>query len=206
MLLVLILNLLVAHAETPLCAPTEPLSRVYPSSSPWDSPVTAQWSIADQTLTVRFDVTVPVQSEKLVFEPGKDYPFQYDVTEVFVTVGNPLSQSFTYYEFEITPNKQIYNVRIKINGKKKTIQENPVLHSQSDAAKTDSGWSTVLKIPLESLGGSGDPAQIRGNLFAILGKDQRFFWSLNLPPVATQKQVNFHQPKYFKPLFDCTAP
>lgn len=64
------------------------------------------------------------------------------------------------------------------------------------------GWNGEIIIPMENLGWNGDPCQIMGNAFAILGKPPRSFWSLNLPP---EVKPNFHKPEYFKPLL-CLIP
>jgi hypothetical protein len=131
---------------------------------------------------------------KKVFAPG-EYPYQFDVVELFVTFS---ATGFPYYEFEVSPYNQTFQVRIV---SAKQHQEGVDLGLVSSATISPPGWTAELKIPLKPLGWDGDPNNIRGNLYSILGPSQeRSYWSAFLPRA---KKANFHQPQYFKPLLSC---
>lgn len=173
------------------------LKLVHPEESTFKNPVTVQWNLDGKNLIVHFDVDAPVVHQKKTFGP-KDYPFQFDVVEIFVAVNDPKEKDFSYFEFELTPNKQTYDVRIDfINGKKQPaveIQKNV----EVGVSVSPKNWSGSFIIPLNELGWKGNPQFLRGNFYAIIGKAPRTYWSSFLPP---QQKANFHKPEHFKPLF-----
>jgi hypothetical protein len=171
------------------------LSLVAPVTSALKNPVEAHVSLADDALIARFSVSTPSLNAKKVLGPI-EYPYQFDVVELFVTFSD---SGFPYYEFEVSPYNQTFQVRI-ISAKQH--QEGVDLGSTSTAAIVAGGWNVELKVPLKPLGWDGDPSKIRGNLYSILGQGQaRSYWSVFLPKAA---KPNFHQPQYFKPLLLCS--
>jgi hypothetical protein len=171
------------------------LSLVAPVTSALKNPVEVHVSLADDALIARFSVSTPSLNAKKVLAAG-EYPYQFDVVELFVTFSDG---GFPYYEFEVSPYNQTFQVRI-VSAKKH--QEGVDLGLTSTAAIVTGGWDAELKVPLKPLGWDGDPSKIRGNLYSILGQGRaRSYWSVFLPKAA---KPNFHQPQYFKPLLSCS--
>jgi hypothetical protein len=171
------------------------LSLVAPVTSALKNPVEVHVSLADDALIARFSVSTPSLNAKKVLAAG-EYPYQFDVVELFVTFSDG---GFPYYEFEVSPYNQTFQVRI-ISAKQH--QEGVDLGLTSTAAIVTGGWDAELKVPLKPLGWDGDPSKIRGNLYSILGQGRaRSYWSVFLPKAA---KANFHQPQYFKPLLSCS--
>jgi hypothetical protein len=169
------------------------LSLVAPVTSALKNPVEAHVSLADDMLIARFSVLAPSLDAKKVLAQG-EYPYQFDVVELFVTFSEA---GFPYFEFEVSPFNQTFQVRIPGGGK--PFQEGVDLGLVSSATSVPGGWTAELKIPLKPLGWDGDPKKIRGNFYSILGKPQSF-WSSFLPKA---RKANFHQPKFFQPLLQC---
>ena len=171
------------------------LSLVAPVTSALKNPVEVHVSLSDDALIARFSVSTPSLNAKKVLAAG-EYPYQFDVVELFVTFSDG---GFPYYEFEVSPYNQTFQVRI-VSAKKH--QEGVDLGLTSTAAIVTGGWDAELKVPLKPLGWDGDPSKIRGNLYSILGQGRaRSYWSVFLPKAA---KANFHQPQYFKPLLSCS--
>jgi hypothetical protein len=170
------------------------LSLVTPATSALKNPVEAHVSLADDALVARFSVLAPTLNAKKVLGPN-DYPYQFDVVELFVTFSD---SGFPYYEFEVSPYNQNFQVRIV---SAKQHHEGVDLGLTSTATVVTGGWSTELAILLKPLGWDGDPSKIRGNLYSILGQGRaRSYWSAFLPKAA---KANFHQPQYFQALPSC---
>jgi hypothetical protein len=166
------------------------LSLVAPAQSALKNPVRAGVSLVDGALIARFSVSSPSLNAKKAFGP-QQYPYNFDVVELFVTFSDT---GFPYYEFEVSPFNQTFQVRID----RTRHQEGVDLGLMSTATVLPTGWTAQLKVPLKSLGWKGDPATIRGNLYAILERaPKRSFWSMFLPKAA---RANFHQPEFFQPL------
>ena len=171
------------------------LSLVAPERSDLKNPVQASVALADDMLMARFSVTAPSLNAKKVLG-AREYPYQFDVVELFVTFSET---GFPYYEFEVSPYNQTFQVRI-ISARQH--QEGVDLGLMSTATISPDGWTAELKMPLKPLGWDGKLATIRGNLYSILGLgQQRSFWSAFLPKA---QKPNFHQPQYFKPLLPCS--
>ena len=170
------------------------LSLVAPASSALTNPVRATAELANDTLTARFSVATPSLNAKKIL--GRDeYPYQFDVVELFVTFS---PSGFPYFEFEVSPYNQTFQVRI-VSAREHFEGVDLGLISSADILA--GGWTAVLKIPLKPLGWDGDAGKVRGNLYAILGQGrQRSFWSAFLPSAP---KANFHQPQYFRPLLAC---
>jgi hypothetical protein len=168
---------------------------VAPARSAPKNPVQVRTSLADDVLVASFSVASPTMNAKPVLAAG-EHPYQFDVVELFVTFAD---SGFPYFEFEVSPYNQTYQV--KIVGAKEH-QEGVDLGLISSAQITKGGWTAELKIPLKPLGWDGDPGKIRGNLYSILGAAKtRGYWSAFLPKAA---KANFHQPPYFKALLPCS--
>lgn len=170
------------------------LTLVYPEKSSLRKPVSVEFKIEDEHLAARFEVRNDDVFGKEVLAPG-EFPYQFDVVEVFVSVSD--EPPYPYYEFELTPFEQTYQV--KVPAAKTAFLGGLELGLKSRIEKTRNGWSAEMRIPLRSLGWKGDPKKIVGNAFAIFGqRPNRSFWSLFLPQ---QSKPNFHRPEHFKPLF-----
>lgn len=192
--------LLFMNTSSALCTPKYEdlnLNLVHPATSPLSQPIKVEYAIVNDTLHVSFQVNSPVLHKKDVYD-SNDYPFQYDVAEVFITVDDPKAKTFSYYEFEVTPLGQIYDLRLDVvNGKRTGVDIDPVVTQARASAKE---WSATFEIPLARIGWNGDASKVRGNFFTIIGKSPRTYWSAFLPQ---QEKPNFHKPEFFQPLFDC---
>jgi len=170
------------------------LSLVAPAKSALKKPVQVKASLADDTLSVRYSVTAPSLNARKVLGP-RQYPYMFDVVELFVTFSE---NGFPYYEFEVSPYNQTFQVKIVSHAE--PFQEGIDLDLVSEATLRSGGWTADLKIPLKALGWDGDPRTIRGNFDAILERAPRSYWSSFLPRA---KKPNFHQPQFFQPLLQC---
>ncbi|WP_213741839.1 carbohydrate-binding family 9-like protein [Bradyrhizobium sp. dw_411] len=169
------------------------LSLVAPVKSVLRKPVQVKAVLADDMLTVNYAVTAPLNAKKIL--GPKQFPYMFDVVELFVTFSET---GFPYFEFEVSPFNQTFQVRIPGGGK--PFQEGVDLGLVSTATLAPGGWTAELKIPLKPLGWDGDPKKIRGNFYSILEHAQQSFWSSFLPKA---KKPNFHQPQFFQPLLQC---
>jgi hypothetical protein len=170
------------------------LSLVTPARSVLKKPVQAKAALADDTLTVGYTVSAPSLNARKVLGPQK-HPYDFDVVELFVTFSET---GFPYYEFEVSPYNEKFQVRIV--GRTQPRQEGVDLGLVSTATILPRGSTAELKIPLKPLGWDGDPRKIRGNFYSILGRAPRSYWSSFLPKA---KKPDFHQPQFFQPLLPC---
>ena len=170
------------------------LSLVAPAKSALNKPVQANASLANDILAVSYSVTAPSLNARKILGP-RQYPYMFDVVELFVTFSET---GFPYFEFEVSPYNQTFQV--KIVSLTEPFQEGIDLGLVSEATLRPGGWTADLKIPLKALGWDGDPGTIRGNFFAILERAPRSYWSSFLPRA---KKPNFHQPQFFQPLLQC---
>jgi len=170
------------------------LSLVAPVRSILKKPVQVKVSLADDTLTANYSVLAPSLNARKILGPQK-YPYDFDVVELFVTFSDT---GFPYYEFEVSPFNQTFQVKIVSHA---LHQEGVDLGLVSTATILPHGWMAELKIPLKPLGWDGDPRKIRGNFYSILERaPKRSFWSSFLPRA---RAANFHQPQFFQPLLQC---
>jgi len=173
------------------------LSLVSPAHSVLRTPVRVTASLTGDILTAHFSVAAPSLNAKRVLRKN-EYPYQFDVVELFLTTS---PSGFPYFEFEVSPYNQIFQVRIA-SSKQHEEGVDLGLTSTADVKAGGGAWSAELKIPLKPLGWDGDPDHVRGNFYAILGQGgQRSFWSAFLPKA---QKANFHQPQYFRPLLPCS--
>jgi hypothetical protein len=168
------------------------LSLVAPRRSVLEKPVQVKASLAGDTLTASYSVTAPLNAAKVL--GPKQYPYMFDVVELFVTFSET---GFPYFEFEVSPFNQTLQVRIVSRARH---QEGVDLGLVSSATLLPHGWTAELKIPLKPLGWDGDVEKIRGNFYSILQRAPRSYWSSFLPRART---ANFHQPQYFQSLLQC---
>jgi hypothetical protein len=183
-----VIALLLTCTNAPACD----LTLVAPGKSALKKPVQARVSLAGDVLTASFSVSAPLNAKKIL--GPKQYPYMFDVVEVFVTLSET---GFPYYEFEVSPFNQTFQVRIV---KGKPFQDGVDLGLVSSAHIVPGGWTAEMKIPLKPLGWDGDPGKIRGNLYSVLERTPRSYWSAFLPKA---KKPNFHQPQFFQPLLQC---
>ena len=171
------------------------LSLVAPATSALKSPVRVHTSLAGDVLIVSFAVASPSVNAKKTLGPN-EHPYEFDVVEAFATFSD---SGFPYFEFEVSPYNQTFQVRIV---SRKERHEGVDLGLTSTAEVSRDGWTAELKIPLKPLGWDGDTSKIRGNLYSVLGPaKKRSYWSAFLPKAA---RANFHQPQYFRPLLQCS--
>lgn len=196
----LFFSLFFSSADDKKCVPLNEeltLLLVNPESSVDQDPVHVRYRLDQGDLVITFLISVPVKHKKDVYTE-KDYPFQFDVSEVFLTFDDVTQKRFSYFEYEVTPLNQTYQVRVDVAEGVRTSVELPDILSM--AQTTPNSWETRLRIPLTLLGSQVDLEHLKGNFFAIIGKNPRTYWSTFLPP---QKKPNFHKPEYFQKLFDC---
>jgi hypothetical protein len=168
------------------------LSLVSPAKSILKKPVTVKASLADDILTVSYSVTAPLNATKVL--GPKQYPYMFDVVELFVTFSDT---GFPYFEFEVSP----FNQTLQANIVSRTRHREGVdLGLVSSATIMPHGWTAELKIPLKPLDWDGDASKIRGNFYATLERAPRSYWSSFLPKA---KKPDFHQPQFFQPLLQC---
>lgn len=166
------------------------------------APAQVQFELQKDVLVVFFDVQSP---EIFAANPmPKDrYPYQYDVVELFVSVGGS-KNNFPYYEFEVSPYNQTFQVLLEFKGGKKHSTSPIDMGLESKATITPTGWTAEMRIPLKNLAWTGKPEDIIGNAFTIIGEGKkRAYWSLFLKP---QVKAHFHVPEQFKNLLSCQGP
>ncbi len=168
-------------------------------------PATVSFMLDGMILRAHFEVKSASIFGKPKLAPGQ-YPYMFDVAEVFVSAEGGVP----YYEFELSPFDQTFEVRIHYAAAaqpgaepKLAFQNGVDVGLEHKAVRTASGWTADFGIPLERIGWQGDPAKITGNAFVILGRNPaRRFFSRSLP---VQDKANFHQPQFFRPLL-CESP
>jgi hypothetical protein len=187
------LFLLIAMLLVPPGAWACDLSLVAPMKSVLAKPVQVKAALADDMLTVNYSVIAPPNARKVL--GPQQHPYMFDVVELFVTFSD---SGFPYFEFEVSPYNQTFQV--KIVSHTQPFQEGVDLGLVSTATIRKGGWTAELKVPLKPLGWDGDPGKIRGNFYSILERAPRSYWSSFLPAA---KKPNFHQPQFFQALLQC---
>ena len=186
----LVLAVLLIASDATACE----LSLVAPATSALKNPVQVRAAVSGDRLITHFSASAPSLNAKKVLGPG-EYPYQFDVVELFVTFSET---GFPYYEFEVSPYNQTFQVRVV---SPREHREGVDLGLISTATMVPGGWNAELTVPLRPLGWYGDAVKIRGNFYSILGQGrERSYWSAFLPKAA---KANFHQPQYFKSLLQC---
>jgi hypothetical protein len=173
------------------------LNLVYPAKSELRDPVAVQFAYANGLLTARFEVRATNINAKSPLEEG-EYPYQFDVVELFVSAAG--SNNLPYYEFELSPLNQTFQV--KVVDPRESYIDGVEMDIRTHTEKTAFGWIGTIEIPLVNLLWTGDIKDVVGNAYAVQGMPhQRSYWSLYLPQ---QKKPRFHLPEFFRPLLDCS--
>jgi hypothetical protein len=187
---------MLAHGQVACESTEQALTLAYPKISSLKKPVNVQLKIENGFLVANFKVKTPTRYTKDPLGPN-EFPYNFDVVELFVTASET---NYPYYEFEVTPLGQTYQVEIQAPGK---FIGGVDLGLQSRAKISGLEWIAEIKIPLVKIQGLGDPSKLKGNAFGVFGKKlERTYWSLNLPP---QKKPQFHLPQYFRSFFPATC-
>ena len=185
----------IAIAADCTTAPTA-LHLSYPAKSNLVRPAAVQFKLEGDVLHAHFEVKNRNINAKKVLAPN-EFPYQHDVVELFLSVNGPAN--LPYFEFELSPYDQTFNVQI--NDLHKPFIDNINVGSLHHAEIIPGGWRGDLAIPLKAIGWDGNPAKITGNAYAITGiAPHRSYWSLSIPQ---QPKPNFHQPQFFRPLVQC---
>lgn len=183
----------------------------YPQKTTADRP-TVTFNLNGDTLITTFEVI----SKQINANPTlkvDEYPFMFDVAELFLSVDNPVlekSDHYPYYEFEISPYGNSFEVLIPGHGKRNinNIQIGAKYEAHIEKFMDNKKnmlfkWTAKIEIPLEKLKWNRKSKSLYGNAYVISGvKPNKNYWSLFLPNMA---KPNFHQPKYFSPIFESTC-
>lgn len=201
----LLLAVTTAFLALPAQAAPHALQLVYPAPSEQQElvePVQVEFALEGKDLHTRFVVRSKQINVKEQLA-ANEYPYQFDVVEVFVSVAGLRGAQgpFPYFEFELSPFDQTFAVRI--DSLKKPFHDGIDVGLRHEVTRTADGWVGEMWIPLDRLGWDGRVEKVVGNAYAILGPHGggREYWSLTLPPL---KKPNFHQPKFFRPLLPST--
>jgi hypothetical protein len=158
-------------------------------------PVSATFAVVGNSLEVHFKVVTAAIFARPQLAAG-EYPYEYDVVELFVRNAKPGAPA--YYEFEVSPYNQSLQVNVVAPRQEYYFGvKNGFTHS---ARMSRDGWEADMKIPLAAIGWDGKrPVQLIGNAYAALGDaGHRTYWSLFELPAG---KPDFHVPSAFRPLF-----
>jgi hypothetical protein len=152
--------------------------------------------MSENALNVDFQVTAPSfhVNPSLALDKSQWGLWDWDVVEVFL--GTDPDQPEHYYEFQLSPLGQYFELEIH----KPRVQVSRDFVSGFRHAVETSGtkWTAHFELPLTRLGWKGPGSPIVGNVFAILGPPQaKTYWSLFLP---AQDSPDFHLPGFFRSL------
>lgn len=123
--------------------------------------------------------------------------WDWDVVEVFLRA----NASDTYYEFQLSPLGQFFELEI-FEPRKKMNNKFRSDFSHQSTITAAGAWSAIFRVPLKKIGWDEKPESIVGNAFAVLGEKPRTYWSAFLP---RQAKPDFHLPEFFRPFFSCKA-
>ncbi len=157
------------------------------------------FGLAGDRLRVRFEVKTFEITPNPELETGSPQwgLWDWDVVEVFLSV-NGAKGSLPYYEFQVSPLGQYFELKI-LEPRKQTDREfRSGLKCGARILKDEPGdchWEGWMEIPLTPLGWDGNPANLVGGAFSILGDTSKRYWSLFLPQ---QETPDFHIPQYFQ--------
>ncbi len=176
------------------------LQQVYPET-PSGLEVDTEFELQGEELIARYRVKNPpmhVNEELSEVEPQWGL-WEWDVVELFIALGrNEAGEPLPYFEFQLSPLNQY--LELKILQPRKEIDRSVRTGVSRKVIRADSEeWLSELRVPLRRLGWNGDPLNLIGNAFAILGSGEgKSFWSAFLPK---QRQPDFHLPEFFRPIF-----
>lgn len=160
--------------------------------------VTADFSLHSHNLIVDFEVKNqpdPHVNPSLAKDSSQWGLWDWDVIEVFL---QPRSGDPTYYEFQVSPLGQHFELEIFEPRKRFNKEFKSGFTVSTRELSGLNSWAAQMRIPLKNLGWDGRLESLKGNAFAILGNDPRTYWSLSLP---AQDQPDFHLPHHFVSLF-----
>jgi hypothetical protein len=176
-------------------------SVVHPSMKDIPHIPTLELRLKDGVLKAKFEVFTPPQqiNGKKTLGPG-EFPYQFDVVEIFIRTAGEGVENVTYYETELTPYDQTYELTLQWkNGKKSVLHDHQKIMTRAKATIKENSWIGEIEIPLKAIGLPEDTKDLVGNAYVIAGPtEQQVYWSVFLPP---QQKPNFHKPEHFKPLF-----
>ena len=200
LLFMALLSVRSAEAILPRCLNEgQPLNlKLYsPARSLLKDPVSVNFTLNGNILTASFQVRTPTIYAKKPLGP-KEFPYQFDVVELFISVKGEASKYLPYVEYELTPHNQTFQVLVR--DPRKPFENNVDKGLMSSAEFVPGGWKAEMKIDLTRLEWNGDPRMIFGNAYSVLGKKgARSYWSLY--PLVQLPKPNFHQPAMFKEIF-----
>jgi hypothetical protein len=111
--------------------------------------------------------------------------WEYDVVEVFLTYAK------TYLEVQLSPLGQTF--ALLIHEPRKDFKYPQSFEFTSVAEIKDNTWIAKIEIKKKDIPGYERDAKLKGNIFAILGKDREFYaLNPNLDEIP-----NFHRPELF---------
>lgn len=180
------------------------LSLVYPEQQILSGPHQVTIELDRDVLIANFKVTTdPRQINGKVHLGPNEYPFQFDVVEIFISVNKFDLDDLQYFEFELSPYNENFQVLVESKNSKKKFTDRINMNIQTFTKIVDDGGIGQIKVPLKNLKWDGYPQSIMGNAFVINGHGKdRSFWSLFSPP---QQKPNFHQLEFFRPLLGCSS-
>lgn len=157
-------------------------------------PAQVSFEVESQLLIARFQVSAKSIFGKKDLGP-KEYPYDFDVVEVFVT--NSSDAKPKYFEFEVTPYNQ--GLQVNVIDPRQEFYFGVKDGFEHRAAINVEGWEAELRIPLQTIGcDARQPLRLRGGAFAALGEGaSRVYWSLFELPAG---KPDFHVPAAFQPL------
>jgi hypothetical protein len=170
------------------------LKLVYPAQSLDPVRVAVGFALEGETLRVKFDTqgTKPNANAKLEHGVSQWGLWDWDVVELFISA-DPASK--TYYEFQLSPIGQFFELEIFEPRKSFNREFNSGFKHHVELV-SPTHWRAEMQIPLKSIGWDGKPASLCANAFAILGEGvKKTYWSLTLP---RQEKPDFHLPEHFQ--------
>jgi hypothetical protein len=177
------------------------LQLVHPAARPERIEIEFEARLRGDRLEAVFDVRAPAlhANPQLGRDASQWGLWDWDVVELFLaTEPGPAAR---YFEFQVSPLGQFFELEI-FEPRKRFNRDfrsgfGHGVELQADGWG-DEHWQARMSIPLKTLGWRGNPADLRGNAFAILGEPSaRTYWSLFLEP---QQTPDFHLPDRFRPL------
>jgi hypothetical protein len=178
------------------------LSLVYPEQQILMGPHQVTIELDRDILIATFKVTTDPQKINAKVHLGPhEYPYQFDVVEIFISVNKFDLDDLHYYEFELSPYNENFQVLVESKNSKKKFTDHINMNIQTFTKIVEDGWIGQIKIPLKNLKWDGYPQSIMGNAFVVNGHGhERAYWSLFSPP---QQKPNFHHLEFFRPLLGC---
>lgn len=188
------------------------LRLTHPAAMVEDESVKVGFGIAGDKLRIRFEV----QTFEINVNPEMDREspqwglWDWDVVELFLgfrSASKAGCVGVPYYEFQVSPLGQY--LELKIN-EPRVDTDREFRSGLTYGARIlsddpyDVRWEAWMEVPLKPLGWNGNPDDLIGGAFSILGSEGRKrYWSLFLPP---QTKPDFHLPEHFGNLLKNEVP